>query len=82
MTQKPIERAQTILPNSTEPNDGLQQIALAKVQAEIRGLNQQIVELEKAGDWAEQFRHENILNLAPGLTSATSAWRTRKRRLT
>ena len=68
-----FERAQTILPNSTEPNDGLQQIALAKVQAEIRGLNQQIVELEKAGDWAGAIPlYENILNLAPVLTSATS----------
>ena len=67
-----FERAQGILPNSTEPEDGLQQIALARVQAQIRGLNDEITDFEDSGSWDEAIPlYEKILSISPGLTSAT-----------
>lgn len=73
LAREAFERAQQILPNSTEPDDGLQQIALAEVQAEIRDLNRQIAELEAQGDWNSAIPlYENILSISPGLAPATA----------
>jgi tetratricopeptide (TPR) repeat protein len=63
--------AQTILPNSTEPLDGLQQIELAKVQAEVNRINQDINALEAVGNWQDAIPlYEEILGISPGLNPA------------
>lgn len=63
--------AQDILPNSKEPLDGLQQIELAKVQADINELNEKIANLESAGDWQAAIPlYEEILAISPGLNPA------------
>lgn len=63
--------AQAILPNSAEPLDGLQQIELAKVQAEVNRINRTIEELEADGNWQDAIPlYEEILGISPGLNPA------------
>ncbi len=68
--------AQSILPNSKEPLDGLQQIELAKTQASIESLKQKATELEQAGQWHEAMPvYEQVLAISPGLGTAVNGLR-------
>ena len=68
-----FQRAQTILPDSREPLDGLQQIELAKVQSEIEGLTSEVSTLEQEGNWLDAIPlYEKILDISPGLSAASN----------
>ena len=66
-----FDRAQKILPNSSEPLDGIQQIELARTQKTIMDLTAEAEALEADSRWQAAIPiYEKILDTSPGLSSA------------
>jgi len=64
--------AQSILPDAKAPKDGLIQVGLYEDRQKISTLRQQAEEAVRAEDWPLAIRLlDQVLDLAPGLTSAS-----------
>ena len=74
--------ALSLQPNSTAPNDGLQQVELAILQDSIESHMTSAVAQTKTENWADaKTQYEAVLALSPGTTQASDALKRVEKRL-
>ncbi len=81
LAREAFNAAQQLLPNSSEPEDGLQQVNIAELRKQTAALAQQAEEFSQQGNWQQAIeKFEEMLVLIPGSTVAEAGLKNAKAR--